>query len=110
VHIDEWTEVVPSAAATTGVAVHYDQPDSTPPQCVLVAVPPQRRGTWQLGDLVQTLHDTFELARSRTVEPDHLQATLYGQLLPAISGEIVPDASSTQAAGDRVIFDFGAVN
>ena len=72
---------------------------------------PQRRGTWRLGELVQTLHDTFELARSRTVEPDHLQAGLYGQLLPAISGEIVPDASPTRKpAPDRVILDFGAVN
>jgi hypothetical protein len=107
--VDEWTETVPSAGETTGVAIHYDQPDSTPPQCVLVAVPAEKRGRWQLGELVQTLHDTFELAKSRAVELEHLQSTMYGQLLPAISGEVVPNAVSTMPPQDkRVILDFGA--
>jgi hypothetical protein len=107
--VDEWTETLPARAETTGVTIHYDQPDSTPPQCVLLAVPAERRGRWQLGELVQTLHDTFELARSRAVELEHLQTTLYGQLLPAIGGEVVPNAVTAMPAGDgRVILDFGA--
>jgi hypothetical protein len=109
-HVDEWTELVPNGEETTGVALYHDQPDASPPQCVLVAVPPRRRGRWRLGDVVQILHDTFELARWRTVEPDHVQATLYGQLLPLVSGELVPDAvaGTGGVAGDRVILDFGA--
>jgi hypothetical protein len=109
--VDEWTEILPSAAETTGVAIHYDQPDSTPPQCALVAVTPQKRGAWQLGELVQTLHDTLELAKSRAVELEHLQTTMYGQLLPAIAGELVPAAAGGLPSTDtRVILDFGANN
>jgi hypothetical protein len=107
--VDEWTETVPAAEETTGVAVHYDQPDASPPQCLLVAVPPIRRGTWQLRELVQTLHETFELAQVRSVELAHLAPTMYGQLLPAITGELVPDAVSLASVpGDRVVLDFGA--
>ncbi len=110
--VDEWTEITPAAAETTGVAIHYDQPDATPPQCVLVAVPPKRTGNWSLGDLAQVLHDTFELAKSRAVELEHLQDELYGQLLPAIGGELVPEAigSAEEPPGRRVILDFEANN
>jgi hypothetical protein len=108
--VDEWTETVPAAEETTGVAVHYDQPDASPPQCVLVAVPPVRGQTWSLGELVQTLHETFDLAQVRAVELEHLAPTLYGQLLPAITGELVPDAvDPATVPGDRVVLDFGAV-
>jgi hypothetical protein len=106
--VDTWTETVPAAAETTGVAIHYDQPDSTPPQCLLIAVPAQKRGRWDLGELVQTLHDTLELAKSRAVELEHLQTTMYGQLLPAIAGEVVPKFVKVLAPADkRVILDFG---
>lgn len=109
--VDEWTEVIPAASETTGVAVHYDQPDASAPQCILVAVPPQRRGAWRLGELLQTLHETLELAKIRAVELEHLQTTMYGQLLPALTGELVPEALRVQQAGDeRVVLDFGANN
>ena len=107
--IDQWTELVPSATETTGVAINYDQPDSTPPQCVLVCVPPTKVGAWRLEELVQTLADTLDLARSRAVELEHLQQhPIYGQLLPAVVGEVIPDAVATPQAGDdRVVLDFG---
>ena len=38
--IDEWIETVPNATETTAVAFQYDQPDATPPQSVLIAIPP----------------------------------------------------------------------
>ena len=107
--IDQWTEMIPSEHETTGVAIHYDQPDAMPPQCVLVVVPPERRGFWRWEDLVVALHDTLELAKNRTVELDHLQHDLYGQILPGIVGELVPEALSTsaeEASGNRVVLDF----
>ncbi len=110
--VDEWTEIIPGDHETTGVAVHYDQPDSTPPQCLLVAVPPERGAPWSIGTLVQTLHDTFELAQVRAVELEHLSGTLYGQLLPAISGELLPDAVRQTLSGfdpDRMLLDFAAI-
>jgi hypothetical protein len=80
---DEWTEVLPAERETTGIAVHADSPDSEPPQSMLLVVPPARTGTWQFDDLVAAVNETFDLARTRLVEPAHLDDTGYAQLLPA---------------------------
>ncbi|HNO33741.1 MAG TPA: hypothetical protein PKK30_05500 [Nitrospira sp.] len=68
--IDEWVETVPSPRETTGVTFHYDQPNSAPPQALLLAVPSDRRATWDLNSLEAVLQDTMDLARLRTVAPD----------------------------------------
>ncbi|MFB4295073.1 hypothetical protein [Actinomadura sp. NTSP31] len=81
--IDEWTEVVPADRETTGIAVNVDRPDSEPPQAMLLVAPPVRTGAWDVGDLVAAVNETFDLARSRAVEPEHLDDTPYAQLLPA---------------------------
>ena len=113
--IDTWDELIPADARTTGVAFHYDQPDAEPPQSLLLAVPPVVRGAWVWEDLVQTLHDTLELARIRTVEPEHLQDDLYGQLLPLLLGEQQPWADPISTGGPaavsdhRVFLDFGEI-
>jgi hypothetical protein len=82
--IDEWNEVIPNRFETTGIAVHYDQPNTEPPQCVLVAVSPTIKGHWEWDDLVDTLIDTLDRARRRAVEPDFLRTTPYAQVLPAV--------------------------
>ncbi|WP_062302663.1 hypothetical protein [Demequina subtropica] len=104
--LDEWSESVPYREEITGVALHYDQPDATAPQAVLVAVPPVLDQPWTLEALAATLHDTLELARNRTVELEHIGASRYGQLLPLVVGEVVPHAADGPVAGDRVILDF----
>jgi hypothetical protein len=104
--VDEWSESVPFREEMTGVALHYDQPDATAPQAILVAVPPVLDTPWTLTDFAATLHDTLELARNRTVELEHISARRYGQLLPLLVGEVVPHAAGTDVAGDRVILDF----
>ncbi|MBA5865020.1 MAG: hypothetical protein GDA65_20270 [Nitrospira sp. CR1.1] len=68
--IDEWVETVPSPRETTGVAFHYDQPNSAPPQALLLAVPADRRATWDLNSLEAVLQETMDLARLRAVAPD----------------------------------------
>ncbi|HET9767745.1 MAG TPA: hypothetical protein VFS60_12900 [Thermoanaerobaculia bacterium] len=82
--VDEWNEVIPNRVETTGIAVHYNQPNTEPPQCLLLAVSPTIKGRWEWDDLVATLVDTFERAKRRAVEPDFLRATPYAQLLPAV--------------------------
>jgi hypothetical protein len=83
--LDEWTEVIPAERETTGVAVHYNGPDSEPPQAMLLVVPPVRTagGQWASADLVDAITETFELAKTRAVEPEHLGATAFAHLLPA---------------------------
>lgn len=82
--VDEWNEVIPNRVETTGIAVHYNQPNTEPPQCVLLAVSPTIKGRWEWDDLVETLIDTFDRAKRRGVEPDFLRTTPYAQLLPAV--------------------------
>jgi hypothetical protein len=111
--VDQWTETIPNRSETTGIAFHYDSPDAMPPQSLLLVVPPTVRGMWRWDDLVQTLHDTLDLARSRAVEPEHLAGEVYAQLLPAVTGELVPDhlgSSDAEVGGSRVILDFGINN
>jgi hypothetical protein len=110
---DAWDERVPDAHHTTGLTFHYDQPDARPPQCLLLAVPPDPATNWDAEALVQTLHDTLELAKNRALELEHLQDDLYGQLLPAVIGELVPEAVTTtqgEVSGSRVVLDFESNN
>jgi hypothetical protein len=81
---DEWNEVIPNRVETTGIAIHYNQPSTEPPQCLLLAVSPVVDGRWQWDDLVDTIMDTFDRAKRRGVEPDFLRTTAYAQLLPAV--------------------------
>jgi hypothetical protein len=104
--LDGWLELVPAASTTTAVAFHYDQPDARAPQSLLLAVPPARRGAWRLEDLVQTLHDTLELAKNRAVEPEHLRDDVYGQLLPALIGDIAPYGPGGGLVDHRVVLDY----
>ena len=82
--VDEWDEVIPGTSETTGIAVHFDQPDSEPPQVLLLAVAPVITGAWRWDDLVGVVNDTLDRAQLRAVEPDQLGFTAYGHLLPAL--------------------------
>lgn len=81
--LDEWTEVVPADTETTGVAFHFDKPNAEPPQAILLALPAQFTGAWKWDDLVDTLQETLDLARSRAVEPQQLDQTALSVFLPA---------------------------
>jgi hypothetical protein len=80
--IDDWTELVPAARETTGIAFHFNRPNSAAPQSLLLAVAPQLQGTWRWEDLVAVVLETFDRAKRRAVEPDLLMQTAYFQGLP----------------------------
>ena len=82
--VDEWPELIPSRQETTGIAVHYDQPNTEPPQTLLLAVSPQITGAWTWAKLVGILNDTLDRAQLRAVGPDQLDSSELGQILPAI--------------------------
>ena len=44
--VDEWSEVIPAGTETTGIAVHYNQPSTEPPQTLLLVVTPEITGRW----------------------------------------------------------------
>lgn len=70
--IDEWIETVPNSTETTAVAFQYDQPDATPPQSVLIAVPPGAELAWTANALQKVLMETMDLAKMRMVDPSLL--------------------------------------
>lgn len=88
--LDEWAEVIPSKQETTAIGFHYDQPNAEPAQTVLLAVTPRRTGQWSWDDLIQTLEETLELAKTRAVEPDHIEKSMLQHILPAIAAENMP--------------------
>ena len=81
--VDEWTEVIPGNEETTGVAFHYDQPNSEPPQVMLLVTPPVIKGNWSWDEIVEALEETFSMAKKRAVEPSQIEKTGYAQFLPA---------------------------
>jgi len=98
--LDEWVEVVPADQADTGLAFHFDRPNSEAPQAILLVTPPAHTGAWQWQDLVDTLHETLDLARLRAVEPTQLAQTPFAALLPALlsSVTVYPITSSLNLA------------
>jgi hypothetical protein len=70
--IDDWTESIPTPEQITGITFNYNQPNSFPPQAILLAVPPVIKGTWDWNGLVNILNDTLLRAKLRAVEPQLL--------------------------------------
>jgi len=85
--LDEWTETIPVKEEITGISFNYNQPNATPPQALLLAVPAIEKGTWDWDELVGILNDTLLRAKLRAVEPallDKINKPETGVLLPAI--------------------------
>ncbi len=82
--VDEWTEVIPTRTEDTGLAFHYDRPNSEPPQTLLLALPADHGDGWTWDDLVDCVRETIDLAKKRAIEPDHLDTTPYARFLPAV--------------------------
>jgi hypothetical protein len=82
--LDEWVEVIPTDVITSGLAFHYNRPNSEAPQAILLVTPPVFRGKWRWEDLVATLHETLDFAKLRAVEPADLDSTALAPLLPAV--------------------------
>ncbi|UJP08545.1 MAG: hypothetical protein LZF84_05445, partial [Nitrosomonas sp.] len=86
--LDEWTEVIPTTQETTGLTFHYDRPNCEAPQSLLLALPANFTGHWQWQDLVDTLHETLDMASKRAVEPAHWNETEYARFLPAVISSV----------------------
>jgi hypothetical protein len=95
--IDEWVEIVPNTSETTAMVFQYDQPDASPPQSILLAVPPDLEQPWSLWSLQQVLLETLDLARIRAVDPESLDEV--GHYIPALYFAV-------NSAGDAISMDF----
>ena len=94
--LDDWVEVVPQKEEVTGLTFNFNQPNSVPPQAILMAVTPQLQGSWKWDNLIDTIRDTFHRAKIRAVEPDQLDlnASMVNKFLPGIISEFSTGKSS----------------
>lgn len=105
--IDSWTESVPLKEETTGIAFHYDQPNSEPPQTMLFMVSPENKGKWDWENIVLGINDTLEMAKKRAVEPSMLASTPYAQLLPTTMFAVAKNGLTVTAnLADNLIGNF----
>ncbi|WP_050928765.1 hypothetical protein [Aestuariivita boseongensis] len=79
--VDEVIDRVPATTTDAGVALHFDAPNTAAPQALLLALPPAGK-TWDYDLMVDTVRDTFRLAKTRMVDASIMSD--YNQLLPAI--------------------------
>jgi hypothetical protein len=97
---DEWPEFIPDPYQTAAVAFHYDAPGARPPQSVLLAMPPQfDQDSWTFDDLMDVIHEAFDLAKLRGVRPRDLAGGL-GALLP---GNYLPQAYTDDLPSVQVL-------
>jgi hypothetical protein len=83
--LDEWMEIIPERKETTGISMHYNQPDARAPQYILLAVTPEKTGNWKIEDLALTVEEALNMAKLRAVEPEHVDFSMFSQLLPTTS-------------------------
>lgn len=93
--IDEWHEDIPDPHVTTGLAMHFNKPNTEAPNALLLVVSPDEKGYWLWDDLMNTLDETLDWAKKRAVEPDLLDGTAFAQVLPTIMAPI--NAGNTTA-------------
>ncbi len=97
---DEWAEFIPDRFQTAAIAFHYDAPGARPPQSILLAVPPQQnQENWEFDDVLDVLHEAWDLARLRAVRPRDLAGGL-GLLLP---GNYLPHDYTGDLPGVRAL-------
>jgi hypothetical protein len=102
--IDDWSETIPIDTETTGVAFHYNQPDSMPPQALLLAVYPGAEKNWNWDALIGTVTDTFKRAKMRAVEPRHfVDNQLVQHFLPGVIAPI-------NISGNNISLDFAVAS
>ncbi len=79
---DEWPEFVPDPFHTAAIAFHYDAPGARPPQSIVLALPPRMgQDNWHFDDVLDVVHEAWDLARLRGVKPLDLEGGL-GLVLP----------------------------
>lgn len=101
--IDEWVEEIPHEDATTGISMHYNNPDTEAPQSMLLCVTPEETGAWKWNTLMDILDETLDWAKARAVDPDILKNTSYAHMLPTL-------IASISSNGGVPSLDFGRNN
>lgn len=83
---DDWSEFIPESTTDTAVTFQYNQPNTEPPQTMLLAISPELGDHWSWENLIGSVEEAMEMAKSRLVTPTQLskQNQVLGEILPAI--------------------------
>ena len=111
--IDFWREALPEKTAVSGIAMHYDQPNSEPPQSLLLCVAPNSTtgAHWKWEDLLTTITDTMHMAKKRAVDPDLLAKEKPGGLVTDVLKYILPGVLAPVCFNGKTPWvDFGVNN
>ncbi len=79
--VDEVVERLPSNEEDTGIALHFDAPNSEPPQVMLLAMAPERK-SWNFDLMLDTLKHSLDWSRMRGLDDENI--TELDQHLPAV--------------------------
>ena len=79
--MDEVVERLPSDEELTGVAMHFDSPNTEPPQTLLLAMAPEGQ-TWSFDLMRETVQETLGWARRRALDGENIK--LFDHHLPAV--------------------------
>lgn len=97
---DDWPEFIPDPYQTAAISFHYDAPGARPPQAILLALPPNaQQENWAFDEVLDVLHEAWDLARLRAVRPGDLGSGL-GTLLP---GNYLPHSYTNELPSVRLL-------
>jgi hypothetical protein len=97
---DDWPEFIPDPYQTAAISFHYDAPGARPPQAILLALPPTvQQESWAFDEVLDVLHEAWDLARLRAVRPGDLGSGL-GTLLP---GNYLPHSYTDELPSVRLL-------
>jgi hypothetical protein len=85
--LDEWVEEIPGDEELTGISFQYNQPNSQPPQALLLAISPTEGKKWSWDTLSDIIDDTLRRAKQRAVGTRELAKTDWIGVLPGALAE-----------------------
>jgi hypothetical protein len=95
--IDDWPEWIPSTQVDTGVSFQFNQPDTEPPQAMLLAVTPVENANWTWEYLAGSINEALTLAQVRLITLTDIRNNNSGlnQVLPAVRLPFLADNLQT---------------
>jgi len=85
--LDEWVEEIPGDEEQTGISFQYNQPNSQPPQTLLLAISPTEGKKWSWDTLGDIINDTLRRAKQRAIGTRELAGTDWMGSLPGAPAE-----------------------
>ena len=105
---DEWNETIPDTKQTTGIAFHYNQPNTAAPQNLLLAVQYNEvmAPNWTMDGLFKCVLSAFRLAKIRAVDPDMFIDQGFNAPAHLLPGVVLKVTDPNKE--DDIAVDFGA--